>query len=67
MNTIANRKALRDSLGKSYDHNPDHYQFRRTITGFYPEREPARADYIVCIVAAVIAAVIVPLMWMGVL
>jgi len=56
MNTISNQKALkRFAAGKGYDHNPDHFQFRRTIDGYYPERKAPR-DWISFVVLVVIWA-----------
>ena len=43
------------------DLNPDHYQFRRSIDGFYPPRETHEdrvADRVVLIVSVIVVALI---------
>lgn len=45
------------------DHNPDHYQFRRSIRGFYPDEprethEDKVADRVIVVVSIIVIALI---------
>ena len=51
---------MKTELGKTYDHNPDHYKFRRQIEGYEPDAN--NGDWIVFGVATAIVSGVV--FWM---
>jgi hypothetical protein len=49
------------------DLNPDHYAFRRTLPGWYPEPRETHADKVADRVVLIVSAIVIVLLITGVL